>query len=89
MCPDTWRTSASGKWQATDHESQVSSVHGMEDVFNNIGMVEFVSEFFGLESRSRRQALRHIATMYLDVGWLFPKARRCMNVHMVISEGDA
>ena len=88
MCSDTWQTSASGKWQETDHESQVSSVHGMEDVFNNIGMVKFVSGVLGLQSRSMRQALRHIETMYLDVGWLFPKARRRMNVHMVISEGD-
>ena len=59
----------------------------MENVFNTIGMVKFVSRFFGLESRPMRQALLYMATMHLDVGWLFPKARLRMNVHMVISEG--
>ena len=34
-----------------------------------------------------RQALLHMETMHLDVGWLFPKERLRMNVHMVISEG--
>ena len=59
----------------------------MENGFNTIGMVKFVSRVFGLESRPMRQALLHMATMHLDVEWLFPKARLRMNVHIVISEG--
>ena len=59
----------------------------MENFFNAIAMVKFVSRFFGLEIRPMRQALLHMATMHLDVGWLFPKARLRMNVHMVMSEG--
>ena len=59
----------------------------MENVFNTMGMVKFVFKVFGLVSRFMRQALLDMATMYLDVGKLLPKARLRMNVHIVIREG--
>ena len=62
-------------------------MHGMENVSNTSGMVNFVSRYLELESRSMRQTLVHMETMHLDVGRLFPKERLRMNVHMVISEG--
>ena len=60
----------------------------MENVSNTSGMVNFVSRYLELESRPMRQALVHMETMHLDVGWLFPKERLRTNVHMVMSEGD-
>ena len=59
----------------------------MENVSNTSSMVDFVSRYLELESRPMRQALVQMETMHLDDGWLFPKERLRMNVHMVISEG--
>ena len=62
-------------------------MHEMENVSNTSGMVNFVSRYLDLESRPMRQALVHMETIHLDVGWLFLIERLRMNVHMVISEG--